>query len=536
MDPALPPRATALLLSLAAALLLVRLGALPLVGPDEPRYARVAIELSRSGDIVTPTLQGQPWMEKPILYYWLAGAAFRALGETEVAARLPAVLAGIALVGFTALVGARLHGSGAGLHAGFVLATSLLPFAYGRAASMDMLLAACVTGATGLGGLLILGIAGRAAGAAAFALIGLALLAKGPLGILIPGLVLSVALLLTAWQDPSKSEGGIPRRLSRGFLRLVSPTGVLLLLAVAGPWYAAILWSQGFAFVDVFLLNHNLHRFTSTIHNHPGPFLYYVPLLLVGLFPWSGLLPAAFASLRRKNSADLFLLSWLGAPLLLFSAAGSKLPGYILPCLPPLAILVGRAASEMELGIARIPAWAGRRAAAVVTALLSLALAALPLLLAQRGEDGWTTTLPLAIWAVAFGLFAAWGLGSGRASAFGSLRVGGAGLLLLAAVVAPPIVARHESGRDLFVPAEGCEVLAFGAWRTAWMAGYFYNDARVRTVGDINEVAEQLGHSRRVLVLTGPAERRRLTTVPQWVTTVLASGPREHVLLEVARR
>ena len=81
MDRALPVRPTALLLGLTAALLLFRLGALPLVGPDEPRYARVAVELSRSGDLVTPTLQGRPWMEKPILYYWLAGGGFRLLDK-----------------------------------------------------------------------------------------------------------------------------------------------------------------------------------------------------------------------------------------------------------------------------------------------------------------------------------------------------------------------------------------------------------------------------------------------------------------------
>src|SRR5688572_30994069 len=114
---ALPPRGAALLLALTAALLLFRLGQVPLVGPDEPRYARVAVEMSRSGDLVTPTLQGRPWLEKPALYYWLTAAAFRVFGENETAARLPAVAAALLLVGSTALVGARLFGGAAGLHA-----------------------------------------------------------------------------------------------------------------------------------------------------------------------------------------------------------------------------------------------------------------------------------------------------------------------------------------------------------------------------------------------------------------------------------
>src|SRR5262245_17247383 len=138
---ALPPRGAALLLALSAALLLLRLGDVPLLGPDEPRYARVAVEMSRSGDWVTPQLQGQPWLEKPVLYYWLAGGAYALLGETEAAARLPSVAAALLLVGTTAILGARLYGSAAGLHSGFVLGTSLLLFVYGRAAAMDMLLA-----------------------------------------------------------------------------------------------------------------------------------------------------------------------------------------------------------------------------------------------------------------------------------------------------------------------------------------------------------------------------------------------------------
>src|SRR5258706_11309016 len=93
MVQALPPRGTALLLALTAALLAFRLGAVPLLGPDEPRYARVAVEMQRAGEWVRPTLAGEPWLEKPPLYYWLAGAAFRVLGEAGTAARIPSVLA-----------------------------------------------------------------------------------------------------------------------------------------------------------------------------------------------------------------------------------------------------------------------------------------------------------------------------------------------------------------------------------------------------------------------------------------------------------
>src|SRR5262245_56148379 len=107
-DDGLPARGAALVLGLVAALLLLRLGQVPLLGPDEPRYARVAVEMHRAHEWVRPTLQGQPWLEKPPLYYWLAGAAFSALGENETAARLPSAVAAVWMVAVTALVGARL--------------------------------------------------------------------------------------------------------------------------------------------------------------------------------------------------------------------------------------------------------------------------------------------------------------------------------------------------------------------------------------------------------------------------------------------
>ena len=304
MSRDLPPRAGLVLLALVTALLVFRLGATPLVGPDEPRYTRVAIEMHRAGEWVTPTLAGEPWLEKPPLFYWAAGAAFSLLGETEAAARVPSVLAAVLLVFATALVGARLHGSAAGLHAGFAAGLSLLPFAYGHAASMDMLLAATVTVAIGLVALRLLGIAGRLSIVFAAAFAGLAVLAKGPLGLLLPGLVVGGYVLAT--------------REWRWLRELVSPLAVAAFVVVAAPWYVAIFLDQGRHFLDVFILNHNVQRFTSTVHNHPGPFWYYVPVLLAGLFPWSGLtVPAVWRTSPRESRADLFVLLWLLLPLAL---------------------------------------------------------------------------------------------------------------------------------------------------------------------------------------------------------------------------
>jgi 4-amino-4-deoxy-L-arabinose transferase-like glycosyltransferase len=481
----------------------------------------VAVEMARSGDLVTPTLQGRPWLEKPVLYYWLAGGCFRLLGESETAARLPSVLAALVLVGATALVGARLFGAAAGLHAGFVLGTCLLTFAYGRAAAMDMLLAAAVTLATGLLGLRALGIAGRLAVPAAMAAIGVATLAKGPLGILLPGLVLLGYVAAT--------------REWRQLRAIFAPTSLLAFAVVALPWYALVLRAQGMRFVDVFLLNHNLERFTTTVHHHPGSALYYLPVILAGLFPWSGLSIPGLAGLRpRRERADLYLLLWLALPLVFFSAAGSKLPGYILPVLPPLAILMGRAAARLSTPEAERRPAAWNRLVALVGLVLGALVACIPAVLRSQGEPRFLDTLPLGLWAVAVMFTISRRLDKAPAAALAVWRVGAAGLLLLVATAAPPILARSQSGRGLFLPAHGREVLAWGAWRTAWMAGYFYDDARVREVSGRDAVDATLAAG-PALVLCGPAQRRELESDPRVKARVLAEGPRRNVLLRLSR-
>ena len=511
------------MLALVAALLLFRLADIPLVGPDEPRYARVAVEMHRAGDWVRPTLQGEPWLEKPALYYWLAGVSYALFGETAAAARLPAVFASIAIVGLTALAGARLYGNAAGLHAAFALGTSLLFFVYGRAASMDMLLATGATGAIALAGLRLLGLTGRWSMPAAWACAGLATLAKGPLGLLLPALVIGGYVLV--------------RRRWSACRTLLSPIGVLAFLVIALPWYVAIWRDQGRHFVDVFLLDHNLQRFTSTIHRHPGPPWYYLPLLLGGLFPWSGLLLPGLARLApRRVPADLFVALWAGVPLLFFSLAGSKLPGYILPCLPPLAVAIGRAARDLIQGDVVQPRGFGSRAVALVTLALAALIGAAPFVLRLQGDPGWPLTVPLAGWAVLLALLVSRRLGGADADgALRLLRVGAAGFLLLLSMAAPPIIAARESGAALFAPAGGREVLAWNAWRTAWMAGYFYNDGKVRPVESIVEITSA-AQQRPVLVLAGRREREELSRVLGLRSTVLAHGPRDHALIELTRR
>jgi 4-amino-4-deoxy-L-arabinose transferase-like glycosyltransferase len=237
----------------------------------------------------------------------------------------------------------------------------------------------------------------------------------------------------------------------------------------------------------------------------------------------------------RESRADLFVLLWLALPLLFFSLAGSKLPGYVLPCVPPLAILMGRAADRLATEARTPERLLSSRLVALVNLVIGALVATTPAALFRLQEPMWRSAIPLGVWAVVVVFLFSRRLGADPGGALRLLRTGAAGLLLLLALVAPPILARRESGRSLFVPAMGREVLAWGAWRTAWMAGYFYNDGRVREVDSVTEIllASDRGP---VLVLTGPSERRRLEAMGSVEVHVLARGPRENALLRVARR
>jgi 4-amino-4-deoxy-L-arabinose transferase-like glycosyltransferase len=317
----------------------------------------------------------------------------------------------------------------------------------------------------------------------------------------------------------------------RALRELLSPLALAAFVLVAAPWYVAILLDQGQHFIDVFILNHNVQRLTSTIHHHPGPFWYYLPLLLAGLFPWSGLaVPAFFGLHPRQSRGDLFVL----LPLVFFSLAGSKLPGYILPCVPPLALLMGRAGDRL-ISAAPPERYLAGRVTALVGLILGAVLAASPAFLFRLQEPLWRSAIPFGLWALVVTFLFSRRIGADAVGALKMLRIGAPGLLLLLALAAPPILARRESGRRLFIPTMGREVLAWGAWRTAWMAGYFYNDGRVREVTDAAEIFEAVKEG-PTLVLVGPSERRRLEAMGTLESRVLAQGPRDNVLLRVARR
>ncbi len=322
------------LLLLCAWLFLLKLGDIPFLGKDEPKNAEALLEMSGRGDWVTTTLRGEPWFDKPILYYWVSLIFFRLLGPGEAAARLGPALFGAAGVLVTWWLARSLFDAKTALRSGVVLATSLEYFWFSRTAVVDLPLTFCVT--------LCLAAFYRALEAPgtptrwyllAFGAMGGATLAKGPVGIVLPALVVGAYLLLG-------------RRL-RAASRVPWGRSILCFLLVAAPWYTVVSLRHGWRFWEDFILNRNIDRYLTTIHHHPGPVYYYLPVLLIGLFPWGALLPFAVGRILREGWRDLvdgrrhlgFLLLWALMPLLFFSFAGSKLPSYLLPCFPALAIL-----------------------------------------------------------------------------------------------------------------------------------------------------------------------------------------------------
>jgi len=355
----------------------------PLALPDEGRYVGVAWEMLRSGDWRVPTLNGLPFFHKPPLFYWITAASLQLLGLHAAAARMAPLLGGLLAGGALYLLLRRRADEPTARGALAVLAT--LPFFYGGAqyANLDMLVAGCITATVAAGAdavcALVLGQPHRRSLLLAWGLAGLGVLAKGLIGIVLPGAVLLLWLLLS----------GRPRLI----LRLLWWPGPVLLLLVAGPWFVMML--ERFPdFLHYFFVYQQFQRFAETGFNNQQPVWFYVPATLALTLPGS---LGIWWVLRRRTPigpAPLRLASLMGVWLVViigfFSMPRSKLIGYVLPALPPLAALLAvawRSAVSPRWRLALVLASGGLSAAAMVAvAVLDDKTAAplVPALLAQR--------------------------------------------------------------------------------------------------------------------------------------------------------
>ncbi len=324
------------------------LDALRLVGPDEPRYAAIARAMAESGDWVTPRLNGQPWFEKPVLYYWAAAAAFRVFGVNEFAARLPSALAAALATLALAWAARRLYGAAAAWAALLILPTCIGVFGFARAATPDMLFSAALAVAMlpasvviGMGaqGELREGSSGALVRLAFGAFLGVTTLAKGPAAIVLAGGSAGLwALATRRWRDA---------------LRLAHPLAIVAFCLTALPWYL-LCAARNPEFARTFLFMHNIERYLTPVFHHEQPFWFFGPVLLLGLLPWTVLLAGvvrdAARTWQRKewaNSPGVFFACWAIFPVLFFSFSKSKLPGYVLPSVLVLALLLARSAGRI---------------------------------------------------------------------------------------------------------------------------------------------------------------------------------------------
>jgi 4-amino-4-deoxy-L-arabinose transferase-like glycosyltransferase len=354
--------AYALLIAVTALLYLPALGAPSLWDVDEAHNSECSYEMLESLNWIVPSFNYKLRVDKPALLYWLQVSAYRILGVGEFAARLPSALAAMLTVLLTYELARRMFDRGTGLLAGLILASALLFCGSAHFANPDALLNAC----TVLTFLLFWRALERPAGvwpAAAGISTGLGFLAKGPVALVLPAAVLGLYLLWT-------------RQFRRIFtLRLLA--GTLLFIGVAGPWFALVGSETHGAYLKGFFLVHNVGRYTNPMEGHEGPVFYHVVSLLLGFLPWSVfLVPAVWYAIREARAKVAyplfplciegcapvskpyqFLACWVGVYFVFFSMSQTKLPNYILPLYPAVAILVGRFLERWRQGTITPPGW-----------------------------------------------------------------------------------------------------------------------------------------------------------------------------------
>lgn len=300
--------------------------------------------MASSGDWITPKLYGQPWFEKPILYYWSAAAAFKFLNSSEWAARLPSAFAALVAALSMAALGFWRYGRRTARVILLIFSTSVGIIAFSRAAGPDMLFTAAL-GLALYSAVSILEKRGvfpvdplrrKPSDKLDLALlgiwVGLATLAKGPAALILTGGSVLLWAILT--------------KNLRYAVHMLHPLAILLFAIVTLPWYVLCAHANP-SFFHVFIVEHNLQRYLTPMFQHRQPFWFFIPIVLLGFLPWSALLVSPLFDAARifrdgswRSSPGSFIACWAIFPFIFFSFSQSKLPEYILPIFPPLAVLL----------------------------------------------------------------------------------------------------------------------------------------------------------------------------------------------------
>ena len=341
-----------LVVTVAAIIWFTQLGYRDLIEPDEGRYAEIPREMVATGDWVTPRLNGFKYFEKPVLQYWATAMAYTLFGDNTTTARLWPALTGFLGALWAGFLGLRLYGRSAGFYAFLITLSGLLYFVDGHYLVLDMSLAVFLFAGIGC---LVLAQRSRDDAAnlrnwmlAGWTSLALATLSKGLIGVVLPA---ATVVVYSLW-----ARDWILWRQ----LHIVK--GLAVFLLVAAPWFIAVSLANP-EFPQFFFIHEHLQRYTSTVHEREGAYWYFVPVFLLGIFPW---VAVALKSLLRPGfsrrspgmegfDVERFLWSFALVVFLFFSAGQSKLPSYILPMMPVVAILAGRKLATE--GYHRVDAW-----------------------------------------------------------------------------------------------------------------------------------------------------------------------------------
>jgi 4-amino-4-deoxy-L-arabinose transferase-like glycosyltransferase len=319
-----------------------RLGAPTFWDPDEAHYAETTRELLRTGDWLVPQYNEQPFFDKPILFHWLQAISMAIVGPNELGARLVPAVAALALVAITAWLGAALVSIDVGLVAALLLATSPAVFALARYAILDSLFTAFLFGGAAM--LTVAALRDRARLQwGGYVLIGLAVLTKGPLALILCGLTLLLAALVSP-------------ELRRRFFGLRVISGLGLVAAIAAPWFVYMWLRFGHAFVAGCLLDENIRLYVAARFGARTDAWFYLRVLAAGLLPWTGLLlgrlfddaRSVFKRERSVDSFEILLWCWTIAVVGFFSLSSFKLDHYVFPAAPALYLLCARAWADLR--------------------------------------------------------------------------------------------------------------------------------------------------------------------------------------------
>jgi 4-amino-4-deoxy-L-arabinose transferase-like glycosyltransferase len=315
-----------------------KLGGPSLVDPDEPHYAQLTREMLRAGNWMIPLLDGLPYIDKPVLFHWLQGAAVAVMGETEAAMRLPSALAAIALFWITQWTGAQLFDDRAGTRAWLMLATMPLTFMLASIGVFDMVFTAFLFGAVALA--LVAALRNRPRLQwGSYVLLSLAAMTKGPVALVLGGVFFLVAL-------------ACGREARTAFLSLRWVTGAALSVVLSLPWFVWMYYTLGWQFVHQYALAGNLYYVTQpqSFSNRAFNHALYVSTFAAGFFPWSLLTAGAAVDAVRRwrtksrlSTEEVLLWAWVGVIFVFFSLARFKVDRYVYPAAPACCLLAARA-------------------------------------------------------------------------------------------------------------------------------------------------------------------------------------------------